>query len=62
METGAGEGPSFFLDQQDLFWEEGQIPCSPLLLQMGRFTALLEGAGAKYTFEVMAEYTQVSQS
>ena len=26
---------------------------------MGRFTALLEGAGAKYTFEVMAEYTQV---
>ena len=27
--------------------------------QMGRFTALVEAAGAKYTFEVMAEYTQV---
>ena len=25
---------------------------------MGRFTALVEAAGAKYTFEVMAEYTQ----
>ena len=30
-----------------------------LALQMGRFTDLVKEAGAKYTFDVMVEYTQV---
>ena len=49
-------------------WRRRHVPVMPIsqcacliytVTQMGRFTALVEAAGAKYTFEVMAEYTQV---